>query len=315
MCLSHYDYGFRIYNPSIARFLSVDPLRYSYPELTPYQFASNTPIWASDLDGLEAEYRTDGSIHFKLRDGDGYTQVVDELGLDGILITWTDLRDKNPETACHIDGCERDDPGNRQYNGNTRLNEGEYLFVGFYDVAEPVVPISDPKESIIPQVIGITSDGVGGLGAGFSIVGGNFSLRSAGRLSPKFYSDKFYGNQYRSVTSSMKIGTTLGRLGTAGTIGLGVYDIGTNYSEENGVGVETSKAIGRTTGSLFAGGFGGKLGGGIGFALAGPPGALGGGIAGSIIFSYLGSMAGEKIAEKTYETLDETTKNNEEDKN
>ena len=36
------DYGFRIYNPSIARFLSVDPLSPQYPELTPYQFASNT---------------------------------------------------------------------------------------------------------------------------------------------------------------------------------------------------------------------------------------------------------------------------------
>jgi RHS repeat-associated protein len=52
--LTHCDYGFRIYNPAIARFLSVDPLFKSYPELTPYQFASNTPIAASDLDGLEA---------------------------------------------------------------------------------------------------------------------------------------------------------------------------------------------------------------------------------------------------------------------
>jgi RHS repeat-associated protein len=49
-----YDYGFRIYNPSIGRFLSVDPLTRSYPELTPYQFASNTPLMAIDLDGLEA---------------------------------------------------------------------------------------------------------------------------------------------------------------------------------------------------------------------------------------------------------------------
>ena len=38
------DYGFRLYNPSIAKFLSEDPLTKSYPNLTPYQFASNTPI-------------------------------------------------------------------------------------------------------------------------------------------------------------------------------------------------------------------------------------------------------------------------------
>ncbi|MBT1705808.1 hypothetical protein [Chryseosolibacter indicus] len=34
--------------------LSVDPLTKAYPELTPYQFASNRPIEAIDLDGLEA---------------------------------------------------------------------------------------------------------------------------------------------------------------------------------------------------------------------------------------------------------------------
>jgi RHS repeat-associated protein len=50
-----YDYGFRIYSPGLGRFLSVDPLFKSYPELTPYQFASNNPIEAIDLDGLEAE--------------------------------------------------------------------------------------------------------------------------------------------------------------------------------------------------------------------------------------------------------------------
>jgi len=48
------DYGFRIYNPSIAKFLSVDPLTKGYPMLTPYQFASNSPIVNIDLDGLES---------------------------------------------------------------------------------------------------------------------------------------------------------------------------------------------------------------------------------------------------------------------
>lgn len=51
---NQYDYGFRIYNPRLGKFLSVDPLTKSYPELTTYQFASNTPIQAIDLDGLEA---------------------------------------------------------------------------------------------------------------------------------------------------------------------------------------------------------------------------------------------------------------------
>jgi RHS repeat-associated protein len=47
------DYGFRIYDPRLGRFLSVDPLTQEYPWYTPYQFAGNTPIQAIDLDGLE----------------------------------------------------------------------------------------------------------------------------------------------------------------------------------------------------------------------------------------------------------------------
>jgi len=50
-----YDYGFRIYSPNIAKFLSVDPLARKFAELTPYQFGSNMPIAAIDIDGLEAK--------------------------------------------------------------------------------------------------------------------------------------------------------------------------------------------------------------------------------------------------------------------
>ncbi|MFA6925223.1 MAG: RHS repeat-associated core domain-containing protein, partial [Bacteroidales bacterium] len=48
-----YDYGMRIYDPRLGRFLSVDPLTRKFAMLTPYQFASNNPIWMVDIDGLE----------------------------------------------------------------------------------------------------------------------------------------------------------------------------------------------------------------------------------------------------------------------
>lgn len=48
-----YDYGFRIYNPCLGKFLSVDPLTRNYPFFSPYQFASGNPILNIDIDGLE----------------------------------------------------------------------------------------------------------------------------------------------------------------------------------------------------------------------------------------------------------------------
>jgi hypothetical protein len=53
------DYGMRIYDPRVGRFLSVDPLTKDYAELTPYQFASNSPIQGIDLDGGELKLVTD----------------------------------------------------------------------------------------------------------------------------------------------------------------------------------------------------------------------------------------------------------------
>tara|TARA_B110000093_G_scaffold180904_1_gene223842 strand:- start:724 stop:1659 length:936 start_codon:yes stop_codon:yes gene_type:complete len=50
---SQQDYGFRIYDPRIGRFLSTDPLASTFPWYTPYQFAGNKPIKFIDIDGLE----------------------------------------------------------------------------------------------------------------------------------------------------------------------------------------------------------------------------------------------------------------------
>ncbi|MBK7964792.1 MAG: hypothetical protein IPK10_05540 [Bacteroidetes bacterium] len=70
------DYGFRNYDPRLGRFLSVDPLTKKFPELTPYQFASNTPIWAVDWDGLEARVYTDVK-----RGGHTFLSVIDDKGV------------------------------------------------------------------------------------------------------------------------------------------------------------------------------------------------------------------------------------------
>jgi len=56
-----YDYGFRIYNPRLGKFLSVDPLSSSFLWYTPYQFAGNTPIWAIDVEGLEDQKTNEGT--------------------------------------------------------------------------------------------------------------------------------------------------------------------------------------------------------------------------------------------------------------
>jgi len=50
---NQYDYGFRLYNPRLGKFLSVDPLEREFSFWSPYHFAGNSPVGNSDLDGLE----------------------------------------------------------------------------------------------------------------------------------------------------------------------------------------------------------------------------------------------------------------------
>lgn len=56
--LTVYDYGLRIYNPGIGKFLSVDPLTKEYPWNSTYAFAENDVIRCVDLDGGERKLAT-----------------------------------------------------------------------------------------------------------------------------------------------------------------------------------------------------------------------------------------------------------------
>lgn len=47
------DYGLRIYDPRVGKFLSVDPLTMSFPWNSTYAFSENGPISNIDLDGAE----------------------------------------------------------------------------------------------------------------------------------------------------------------------------------------------------------------------------------------------------------------------
>jgi RHS repeat-associated protein len=60
-----YDYGFRIYDTRIAKFLSVDPLSSSYPWNSTYAFAMNRVIDGIDLEGLEYLDADEARVEFK----------------------------------------------------------------------------------------------------------------------------------------------------------------------------------------------------------------------------------------------------------
>jgi RHS repeat-associated protein len=94
------DYGERIYDPRVGRFLSMDPITRDVPGLTPYQFGGNSPIAYVDLDGLEQakpKGQKDFLTFFIHGVQDGLSEQTDEAKFALIKIL------SNPETYHKLD--------------------------------------------------------------------------------------------------------------------------------------------------------------------------------------------------------------------
>jgi len=118
------DYGKRIYDPRVGRFLSLDPYYKKYPELTPYQFASNTPLQAVDLDGLEKYI-----IHY--RPHDGKDNIVKVVTNNSIIYTSISIEEE-PVLPAVVQFVKEDKNGNViSRTGEIPLkNYGSTLYVG-----------------------------------------------------------------------------------------------------------------------------------------------------------------------------------------
>lgn len=84
------DYGMRVYDPRIGKFLSVDPLTKKYPYYTPYSFAGNKPIAFIDRDGEEEgidnilRRREEAYLSNQMSE-DKYREHVRAMGINGVI--------------------------------------------------------------------------------------------------------------------------------------------------------------------------------------------------------------------------------------
>jgi len=82
-----YSFEYRVHDPRIGRFLSVDPLAWKYPWNSTYAFAENDVIRYIDLEGRE---RNTEPSTLKQSDGN-YTTAIDNTNTEGVAITANDM--------------------------------------------------------------------------------------------------------------------------------------------------------------------------------------------------------------------------------
>ena len=116
------DYGFRIYDPRLGKFLSLDPLLKEYPWYTPYQFAGNTPIQAIDLDGLE-------ELHYNLIIDKQTNTAVLKYSHSTDIVDKVVVMDRMPNT----NGSAWRDPG--EYHYEEKVNQRTFNTIHIFDAS------------------------------------------------------------------------------------------------------------------------------------------------------------------------------------
>ena len=130
-----YLFEYRVHDPRLGRFLSVDPLAKSYPWNSPYAFAENRVIDGIDLEGLEY-------VNFNLVNDGFYSQLgftfADDIAKQAYITANTVTHNgvKYLNTGFHV----YQDPttlafSKTQTTGTTKVSEWVYYDIQLFDKA------------------------------------------------------------------------------------------------------------------------------------------------------------------------------------
>jgi hypothetical protein len=132
----------------LGRFVTVDPLQFKFSHLTPYNYASNSPVTHLDIDGMQNPEEKN-PLSYTVQQGDSPSKIANDFDIS----VW-DLAKMNQ--GKQEGGGFFNDIGNGNYsdywvNGvgtNWQMNHGDELIVGFSGKENEMLK---DKMSIVPE--------------------------------------------------------------------------------------------------------------------------------------------------------------------
>ncbi len=135
------DYGFRVYDPRVGRFLSVDPLADAIPAWSPYNYVLNNPVKLIDPDG-RAPSDGDGTENEYIRTWNATTNSYDTKQISNIGGNEFDIihtvHGKIPEVGTTI----TTDVVFNETNNGVRISPGNFVEI------KPFMPASGALQTL-----------------------------------------------------------------------------------------------------------------------------------------------------------------------
>jgi len=136
---SHLNFGARIYDSRVGRWLSVDPSFSSYPDISPFAYTGNNPILFIDKDG---------------RDYGVYVNHDDRTIIIRATIYTTKGDDKSHEEAMHITNFWNAESGNFEY----KVGKGDDAITYSVSINVDVVETDNPQAEMTKDRATFISD-------------------------------------------------------------------------------------------------------------------------------------------------------------
>jgi RHS repeat-associated protein len=192
------DYGMRVYDPRLGKFLSVDPLTGSYPWNSPYAYAENEPISNIDLDGLEKVKSTSSGVSAGV---DQYFQekMSQGRGITRYFKSWTPYKKAWNFGKDWVKGATGDEAAMKRASDKTVKAVNDFANNIYHTVCDPInfVMTMDQRSSY-ENVKGLTFFALKAaeifliFRAGGEIEGGTFSELRTAQISNGNYLNKIF---------------------------------------------------------------------------------------------------------------------------